>query len=132
MNVREKLSLCYYCNSSLNRFDGVMTVCAGIDAKNSAKAQKAILQQIEDIKNGVISDDEMTNAVKANYSTYISFNDDTSSLCGFYLSRLLYGIYRTPEEECASSLASVREEAIRIAQTIKLDTVYLLKGISDA
>lgn len=41
MNVREKLSLCYYASSGLDRFKGIMLVSSGVDTKNyeTAKAE---------------------------------------------------------------------------------------------
>ena len=58
MNVREKLSLCYHCSSRIYA-KGVMMVTSGIEPKNYDKARNEILYQLEEIKNGNISDEEM-------------------------------------------------------------------------
>ena len=62
LNVREKLSLCYYCGSSENGQKGFMTVHSGIEFKNEKKATDEILAQLEEIKKGNISDGELSDA----------------------------------------------------------------------
>ena len=128
MNVREKQSLCYYCNAHINSSDGIMMVSAGIDDENYEKTKTAILQQIEDIKNGVITEDELQNAIRSNYSAYKSSADQSSYLCSFYLNHIINGRFFTPEEECEFSLNVTANDAVTIAKTIVPDTFYLLKG----
>ena len=55
LNVREKLSLCYYCGSSDNGQKGFMTVHSGIEFKNEKTATDEILAQLEEIKKGNIA-----------------------------------------------------------------------------
>ncbi len=130
MNVREKQSLCYSCNAHINRYDGIMIVSAGIDEENYEKTKNAILQQIEDIKNGVITDEELQNAIRSNFSAYKSSADQSSYLCSFYLNHIINERFFTPEEECESSLKVTADDAIAIAKTMVADTFYLLKGKS--
>ena len=40
MNVREKLSLCYYCRSMINQRSGIMIVSSGIESKNKDIAKR--------------------------------------------------------------------------------------------
>lgn len=129
MNVREKLSLCYYCNTVIDSKNGVMFIYAGIDEKNCERAKKAITKQINDIKNGKITQKELDNAIRMNYNVLRSETDDTAALCLFYLSRIIKNRFSTPEEEAESMLLRTASGAVDIAQGIVLDTVYLLKGI---
>ena len=39
-NVREKLSLCYYCASSYDRLKGILLVDSGVDGQNAGRAKE--------------------------------------------------------------------------------------------
>ncbi len=131
-NVREKLSLCYYCSSNIDRHNKIMYINAGIDYANSKKAQKAILKQIKDISDGMISAEEFDNAISFNVIANKAICDDASSLSQFYLSQVLRGVYLTPEDECDLFKKKGVKGLIRVAKRISLDTVYILKGNFDA
>jgi predicted Zn-dependent peptidase len=62
MNVRERLSLCYYCSSHYDSYFGNMTVSSGVDGANAELAKREILAQLEDMKAGKISDVEFSAA----------------------------------------------------------------------
>ena len=64
LNVREKMSLCYYVYSRLDRFKGIMTVSIGTDKENFKKAYDEILAQLDHCKMGSISADEIEFAKK--------------------------------------------------------------------
>ena len=55
MNVREKMSLCYYCRSIVNQRNGIMIVASGIEFSNKEIAENAIIEQLNAIKNGDIT-----------------------------------------------------------------------------
>lgn len=42
MNVREKMSLCYYCSSSPDSYKGLLFVQSGIEVENRKVAETAI------------------------------------------------------------------------------------------
>ncbi|MBQ6183973.1 MAG: insulinase family protein [Clostridia bacterium] len=128
MNVREKLSLCYYCSGIPDRHNKVIYITAGIDAENSERVQKEILKQIDDIAHRRISENEYNNALSYCVSALISQSDDVSSLCSYYLSHVLRGVYSTLEEECEKLKKTSLDGAVEIAANAVLDTVYLLKG----
>ena len=60
INVREKQSLCYYCTSQYNRFKKTLMVDCGIEEENIEKTEKEIIKQLEDIKNGEFSDEDIS------------------------------------------------------------------------
>lgn len=128
MNVREKLSLCYYCRAIAEAHKGLLFVASGIEVENKQKAQDEILSQLEDIKNGKISDAEFSSAVKSLINGYSELNDDPQSLSLWYFNRGLAGVYDTPEEVCEKINSITKEQVVEAAQNVKLDTVYFLKG----
>ncbi len=131
MNVREKMSLCYYCSSSYNMYTGSMLVSSGIEIDDKELAKNAILSELEDIKNGKISDTEYSAAKKSLENWYKQIYDNPFELHGFYAGRSLFGIDCTVEE-CIEKLAEVTlEDVIRVSKKIALDTEYFLCGTSD-
>lgn len=52
LNVREKLSLCYYCAAGYNQLKGTVFVDCGIEEENIQKTENEILNQLEGNKKG--------------------------------------------------------------------------------
>src|SRR5690606_26456026 len=71
VNIREKESMAYYVSSSYSSQFGLMFVLAGIDGKLEEKAVKLILEQLEEVKKGNITDVEFgqTKALLTNQLT---------------------------------------------------------------
>ena len=128
MNVREKLSLCYYCRAIPEGMKGIMIVTSGIEVANKEKAQNEILAQLECVKNGDFTDEEIVLAKKSLKNAYNELNDSPAAIEGWYLTRRLAGLSDTPEDVCESFMSVTREEVISCAKKIKLDTVYFLEG----
>ena len=128
MNVREKMSLCYYCSSSFDRRKGIMFVTSGIDASKSKKAEKAILSELEDIKNAAVTREEYESAVSSVISSCKAVTDDTTQLCSYYGTRILQENIVTPDEYIEQIKNVSLDDVVNIAKQITLDTVFLLKG----
>lgn len=59
VNIREKESMAYYVSSSYASQFGLLFVLAGIDSKLEEKAVKLVLEQLEQVKQGNITDVEL-------------------------------------------------------------------------
>ena len=59
MNVREKLSLCYYASSLVDLHKGLMIVSSGVDFDKFGAAKDEICAQLEAIKRGEVTADEL-------------------------------------------------------------------------
>lgn len=130
-NVREKLSLCYYASSQLERFKGMITVNAGIEFENFRKAHDEILVQLKEIQNGNITEHEFNSSVSAIVNMLNSYYDDQRALATNNLMNRIAGIDKSIDEiiDCVKQVTvSDVEEA---AKKLKLDTVYFLKGVKD-
>ena len=128
LNVREKLSLCYYASSQFARSKGILTVSSGIETKDYDRALEEILRQLETVKKGEWEDWELTGARSTILSSLRSINDSQAALENWYLGQTATGEIETPEE-MARQLAEVTPQRIcAAAETIALDTVYFLKG----
>ena len=126
LNVREKMSLCYYCAARPNVSKGIAFVDCGVEHQNIEKAKTEILNQLDHIREGDFTDEDFQYAKLSMVNTFRSAGDSASSIEGWYLSQVLYGTERSPEME-AEEIASVsREAVIAAAKQMQLDTVYLL------
>lgn len=128
MNVREKQSLCYYCSSVPEAIKGVMLVRAGIENCNFEKAKNAILEQLDALKQGRFSEDELKSAKLSLINAYYEISDNPQALQNWYLGRTLSGISQSPEEAIEVVSKITKEEIIYTANKILLDTVYFLEG----
>ncbi|MBQ9085786.1 MAG: insulinase family protein [Clostridia bacterium] len=128
MNVRERMSLCYYCSSAYNRYNGILTVSCGIDSKNEAVARQAILDQLHDIQKGQISDAEFCAALVSLENSYRAIDDNPIELQTFYGNREFFGLSGSIDE-CRDKLRSVtKEQIVSLAGQIELDTVFFIEG----
>lgn len=128
MNVREKMSLCYYCASMPEATKGIMLVRAGIENQNFEKARVAILAQLEAVKCGEFSDEMLTSAKLSLINAYREISDNPQSLQNWYAGRMLSGIVQSPAEAIEVVRAITKEEIVATARKIVLDTVYFLEG----
>ena len=128
MNVRERLSLCYYASSALEKLKGLMIVSSGIEFKNYETAKKEILAQLEDVKAGKITDDELEGARRILINSHLSLEDDQGRLEEFWLGQAVAGTEREPKELAARLETVTREQVAAAARKLELDTVYFLKG----
>lgn len=128
MNVREKLSLCYYCSSAYNLHKGVIFVDSGVEHANTGKAEAEIVRQLEAIQNGDFSDDEMENARRAIVNALKSVNDGEMSLADWYFTESYSGKSDSPEYKISKLMEVTREDIVEAAKSLALDTVYVLTG----
>ncbi|MBE6664748.1 MAG: insulinase family protein [Ruminococcaceae bacterium] len=126
LNVREKLSLCYYCGSGDNGQKGFMTVHSGIEFKNEKKAADEILAQLEEIKKGNISENELRDAKLALIDSAERIADSAINMLNWYFACVMNEAVITPKEKCEAIRAVKTEEIVKIAQNIRLDTYYFL------
>ncbi len=127
-NVREKMSLCYYCSAGFNRGKGLIMVQSGIENENEQKAIDAILAQLEDIKNGNFTDEEFDASIKGITSLALGVCDTPEGIDRWYAGQMLDTDVITPEEYAKQISQITREQVIAAAQCVALDTVYMLAG----
>ncbi len=128
-NVREKLSLCYYCAARFNRQKGIMTVDSGVETANIEKAKEAILNEIKAIQDGDVTDFELESAKMSVINSFNEMNDTAASIEGWYLSQMFDGRIYTADELSEKISSVTKEEIITASKKLTLDTVYVLKGV---
>jgi len=128
-NVRERMSLCYYASSSLEKHKGLMVVSSGIEFKNYEVTKSEILRQLDDCRSGNISDDELEQARAYLLSSLKIAKDRPGSVDEFYLGQAILGLEGTMEQQMELLQAVTKDEVIAAANRISLDTIYFLKGV---
>lgn len=132
LNVREKLSLCYYASSVYHRQKGMITVSSGIEFENYQKAYDEILAQLEAVREGRLEDWEMEGARSTLLNAYASMGDSQGRLENFYLGQAATGQSETPEMLAEQVRQVTPERIFEAMKTVSLDTVYFLRGKGEA
>ena len=128
MNVREKKSLCYYCSSTYNAYKGAILVSCGLEPRNRAVAEEEILSQIESLRRGEISEEELSAAKQSLQNAYRQLLDSPAAMESYFYGRALTGV-ESSLDVCRERINGVSAEAlVRVAKGLVLDTVYFLNG----
>lgn len=132
VNVREKLQLCYYAGSSVDIHKGIMLVSSGIEFDKFDAAKAEILSQLDEMKNGNITDDELNAAKSGIASALRSGMDSQGELEGFFLSQTLAGLDYGPMELAQLVEEVTKDNVVSVAKSVERDLVYFLKGSGEA
>lgn len=128
LNVREKQSLCYYCSSKYDRIKGIMMIQSGVEKKNIEKAKTEILKQIDEIKNGNVTEDELAATKKSLSNSFRTISDYLSGLENLYITQVFDGKFCTPDQFVEKINKVTLDEAINAANMLTLDTIYSLES----
>lgn len=124
--LREKMSLCYSVSSSPDAMKGVMLIYAGIAPENRDVAIKEALNQMDEIKKGNVTSEELENARGAIINSLNGLGDNPAVLAEWYLPRVLADRVQSPSEIVRELNEITLEDVVRVAEKITLDTVYTL------
>lgn len=127
-NVREKLSLAYYAGSQLHKMKGFIAVNAGVEFENFDKAREEILIQLDELKKGNITKEELVASKMALINSLNSYYDDQLYMQSFYLGEKIAGTNYTIDEYIRRIDAVTVDDITDAAKDITLSTVYLLAG----
>ena len=127
-NVREKLSLCYYAYSRLDKYNGIMMIGSGIEFDKFQKTRDAIFAELKAVKDGDFTDNELAVAKEFITSTFSSYEDSPGMLIDYYLGTAFSDSYPTLDDVCTGVKSVTRDEVIKAFETVCVDTVYFLNG----
>lgn len=127
-NVREKASLAYTASSSYYRFKNNIFINCGIDIPNYQKALEIIKKQIEDMKNGDFTDEEIENAKNGIIASIKTIDDEQDTEITYYFGQELSGT-KTSLEEYVENIQKVsKSDVLEVAKQISINTIYFLKN----
>ncbi len=127
VHVREEKSLCYYCASRYDRIKSLLLIESGVQQQNLDIAYDAIMEQIDAMKAGDFTEDEMEQARLAMIGSYRAVLDSPGAMESWYLGQLLSGRMFTPLQEIENISKVTREQVIEAANRLQPDTVYRLE-----
>ena len=128
LNVREKLSLCYYASSTYHRSKGIVTVSSGIECRDVETAKREILAQLASVQRGEFEEWEVEGARACLIASLESRGDSAGRMEENALGQAATGIRETADELIAALRAVTNERIAEAAQSMTLDTVYFLTG----
>jgi predicted Zn-dependent peptidase len=130
--VREKMSLCYYCAARLQSQKGFICVDSGVDESNIEATKQGIIDQLTAMQQGDF-DDSVIEAAKMSLADGArSVTDSQEAMESWYLARLFDKELLSPDEFVQNLQTVNKEQISAAAATVKLDTVYILKGKEEA
>jgi len=131
VNVREKHSMAYFADSSLNSWRGLVTATAGIMDENRDRVVELIQEQVLAMKKGEITDREIAFTKAGLIRRYRSESDSQSALVRRFLTQEIMGGPAT-EEELVSRIERVtKDDIVAVAQDVSLAAVYALRAKDD-
>ena len=126
-NVREKASLAYSASSSYIRRKNAIIIKTGIELKNYEKTLSIIKAQLQGMKDGKITDDEVKSAKQLATSSLKMIPESQDETITFSLDQDMYGENLTVEEYIKKVEAVTKEQIIDVANNVKINTIYYLK-----
>ncbi len=128
LNVREKASLAYYAASRLDGHKGICTIQSGIEVANFDQAKKIILEQLESMRAGQITELELSQTRAMIGNQLREMQDSAFEMIAFDFNAILSGKTRTADELITSIESAGVEDIVRVAEKVELDTIYFLRG----
>lgn len=132
LNVREKESLAYYAYSRLESFKGLLIVMTGIDSANYQQATKIIFEQMEKMKRGDFSQEELLQTKIMLKNQMLESIDEPRGITEILYNGIISNVSISIDEWLANIDKVTYEDILDVAQKITLDTVYFLKGKEEA
>lgn len=126
-NVREKMSLCYYCSARYTRTKSMILIQCGCNEENMDKAVNEIQNQLNIIKNGDF-EEEFHSSKLAMKDALLSVNDTPEAIEAWYVNQLADDKLKTPEQSSAENDSVTMEQVQHCASLLTLDTIYKLSS----
>ncbi len=129
-NVREKMSLCYYCSSSMAANSRAMFIESGVETENLPQTEAAILEQLSALQRGELTEEELLSAKLALQNSLRSVRDSLSAMENSYLGQVFGGHVLSPEASAEKIMTYTREQVTEAAKRLRPAAVYTLKGVA--
>lgn len=127
-NVREKNSLAYTASSSYIRTKNIILIHCGIDIDKYKKALETIKEQLEDMKKGNFTDEDVEDSKKLIISSIKSISAEQDTEITYDYGQELSSEHMRIKEYEEKIQNTTREQIIEIANKININTIYFLKN----
>jgi len=126
-NVREKAHLAYVASSNYLRHKNNIFINCGIEISNYEKALQLIRKQLEDIKNGDFTEEDIENSKRVIVATIRTIDDEQDTGISYYFGQELAETKVSIEEYIEKVNNVQKENIINIANKVSINTVYFLR-----
>lgn len=127
-NVRERESLAYTARSNYLKLKGNIYIRCGIEIQNYEKAVEVIKEQLDAMKNGDFTDEDIENAKKYVIAGLRTTKEEQDAELMYYLGQELAEEFTTFEEYEQKIKKVTREDIQKVAQNVKINTIYFLRN----
>lgn len=127
-NVREKENLAYSIGSSIYKYKSILMVDAGVDFENIDKTIDIINLELDEIKKGNFTEEDITNAKQNLLSAYESIDDSQFGISETVFAKSISEDYTNLIEVLDSYMTTSKEEIIEAMNTLSIDTIYCLNN----
>ena len=127
-NVREKANLAYEASSRYFRYKDNIFINCGIEISNYGKALKLIKEQIEDMKNGDFTEEEVENAKKTIISSIKTIDDEQDTSITYYFGQEMSGNKNSVEKYIERIEKISKEDILKVAGKVEMNTIYFLRN----
>ena len=127
-NVREKANLAYEAGSRYFKYKDNIFVSCGIEISNYEKALNLVKKQLEDMKNGDFTEEEVENAKKAIISSIKTIDDEQDTSITYYFGQEMSGNQKSVEEYIERIGRVTKEDVMQVANKVEINTIYFLRN----
>ncbi|MBS4207558.1 pitrilysin family protein [Bacillus sp. FJAT-50079] len=128
INVREKQSLAYYAASRVESHKGLLMVMSGIENQKYEKAVAIIKEQMDLMKSGDFTDEEIEQTKAVIQNQFLETVDSARGLIEVFYHNVVAGTNVQVSDWLDRVAQTTREEIINVGKKIQLDTIYFLAG----
>lgn len=125
-NVREKASLAYTAGSRYLKTKNDILIRCGIEISNYDKAIKIIKEQLEDLKNGNFTEEDIQNAKELLIASISKIEDEQASEISYTLAQEISGDTKDINEIIENINRVNKENVMEVANNLRIDTIYFL------
>ena len=129
LNIREKMSLCYSIGSGYYGAKGLMTVSAGIDADKEELVHQQVLQQLENCRQGQMSQEEINAAKQMILSSLQAVMDSPGAIEGYFSTAAIGGFPLTLDDYRRAVQNVDAGQLIRVCESIRYHSDFFLEGV---
>ena len=126
INVREKASLAYYVASRLESHKGLMLVMSGIDNKNYDQAVSIIKEQMKAMNAGEFTEEEINQTKAVIKNQLLETIDNARGMVEILYHNVVSNENISLDHWIAKMDQVTKDEIIKVAGKIELDTIYFL------
>ena len=120
--------MAYTARSNYVRQKNNIYIRCGIEIENYEKALKIIKEQLEEMKKGNLTEEDLQNAKKYMISGLQSVQDEQDSEITYYIGQELSGKLTTFDEYIEEVNKVSMEDVKNVANSININTIYFLRN----